>query len=115
MYKKILKLNEIFSNLDQYVKISNSRVRNVANGLQLKDVVLYKFKYVDVNVSKTEVCSSINFDNELIGKNKKHRTLFYKKECKTSMECDYSGIHLYRYWIFVVFDACYSFKRRYSH
>jgi len=82
---KLLKLNDIFSNLSGYAKKHKLKIRNVKNGLTLEDVMLYKMMIIEKNKTKQGVTNNINYENIKESKKKKHRTLFYKKEKHLSL------------------------------
>lgn len=73
---KFLQLNNIFSNLEKYSKLHKLKIKQVNDGLTLKDAVLFKFKTVEIDKTQVSAASDINFNKT----KKKHYTQYYKKD-----------------------------------
>jgi hypothetical protein len=79
---KLLKLNDIFENINIISQNCKQKIRNVENGISLKDILIYTFNIVNINKTQLSVTQYINKENvkSKAYKKKKNRTQFLKKE-----------------------------------
>lgn len=81
----ILKLNNIITHICNYEtinKLSNTKMRNIKNGITLNDALLYKFMYAQQEITKESAVAYINNYNKEndLNKNNFNRKAFESKE-----------------------------------
>ena len=79
---KLLELNNIFENINIISQKCKQKIRNVENGISLKNILEYTFKIVNIKSTQLSITQNINKENVESGayKQKKNRTQFLKKE-----------------------------------
>jgi hypothetical protein len=79
------KINDIFKKCcsNKYINnISKIKLRNNENKIQLNDVILYRFKYSELDKTKLSILSNINFNNNKIFS----RQAYYQKEKRIPLD-----------------------------
>lgn len=60
-------INEIFlstCNLAYINETNDVKLRNIKNGISIQDAILYRFKYAQIDSTKDEIVSTINYNNK---------------------------------------------------
>ena len=76
----IRSINSVFREALNWQNDDNVKLRN--RKISILDAIKYKFFYSEINKTKSEITSSINFDNG----NKISTTSFYRKERNISIQ-----------------------------
>lgn len=75
----IEKINGVFKKVNLFMKDNDLKMRNCKSSIE--DVLYYKFMYSQIDTTKQQIVSAINYDND----KSINRTSFYKKEKNISI------------------------------